>query len=109
MPAQQIENLDKVRAILIDDDARLEMGHWHGDSNWRDRSCAEEAVCGTTHCLAGWLQVCATDPSIRTLSDPQLAGSLQAPVAAKLFFREADEVLGWLKDRDYVKELGVVE
>lgn len=84
------------------------MRHWHGSSDWIDRSCAEEAVCGTTHCLAGWLQVCATDPEIRAM-DTQTAGALQAPVSAKMFFSDQEEVLAWLRDREYAKELGVVE
>jgi hypothetical protein len=97
-----------VRAIILDDAARLEMGHWHGNGDWVGKTCAEEVVCGTTHCLAGWLQVCATDPEVRA-ADTQLAGTLQAPIAGKMFFREPDEVLLWLTNRDYVKELGVTE
>ena len=102
---QSIENLDKVRAIIMDNAARLDMGHWHDDnSEWHDKTCAEEVLCDTTHCLAGWLQVCTTDPDIRAM-EPQLAGIVQAPVAAKMFFRGGDEVLGWLKDRKYVAEI----
>jgi hypothetical protein len=78
------------------------MNHWHGSSEWKDRTCAEEAVCGTTHCLAGWLQVCSTDPEIRKL-DTKLAGTLLAPQAAKMFFRGESEVIGWLKNREYAK------
>ena len=74
-----------------------------GDS-WRDRTCAEEAICGTTHCLAGWLQVCSTDPEIRR-KDPEHAGFLCAPIAAPLFFSESAKVLTWLRDREYVKQL----
>jgi hypothetical protein len=101
---QTIENLDKVRAIILDDITRLQMGHWHQTNAWVGRSCAEEAICGTTHCLAGWLQVCATDPTVRAV-DTQLAGLIQAPVASKMFFRSADEVLAWLTERRYVEEL----
>jgi hypothetical protein len=81
---------------------------WHGNDSWVEKTCAEEAVCGTQHCLAGWLQVCATDPAIRAMG-PQIGGAMQAPIAAKLFFRGSDEVLSWLKNREYVKELGVIE
>jgi hypothetical protein len=107
-PEQSIENLDKVRAIILDDTARLEMGHWHGDNDWRNRTCAEETLCGTTHCLAGWLQVCTTEPKLRTI-DAQLAGTLAAPVASKMFFRGADEVLPWLEQRKYVEEVAEAE
>lgn len=75
----------------------------HGANGWRERSCAEEATCGTTHCLAGWLQVCATDPEVRTM-DPHLAGIKQAPVAAKMFFRGEKETLEWLRGRKYAEE-----
>ena len=100
--AQAIANLDKVREILVGASDRLNMGSWHGGSGWKTKTCAEEAVCGTSHCLAGWLQVCATNPEIREM-DAQLAGILQAPVAAKMFFRDGDEVLAWLTEREYAK------
>ena len=81
------------------------MGHWHGgdEVSWKKRTCIEEAECGTTHCLAGWLQVCATDPKVREM-DPHIAGIVQAPVAAKMFLRGDKETLAWLKDRKYVEE-----
>ena len=101
---QAIENLDKVRAIILDDQKRLEMGHWHQTDEWKNRTCAEETLCNTTHCLAGWLQVCSTIPEIKEL-DAQLAGILSAPVASKMFFRKADEVLNWLETRAYVDEM----
>ena len=107
-PEQQVANLDKVGAIILDDASRLRMNWWHGDDSWADKTCAEEAVCGTSHCLAGWLQVCSTNPKIRAM-EPEIGGAMQAPIAAKLFYRGADEVIAWLKNREYVKELGVVE
>jgi len=102
---QAIANLDKVREIILDDEKRLEMDHWHADeSDWKNKSCAEEMLCGTTHCLAGWLQVCSTDKTVREM-ETQLAGIVQAPIAAKMFFRGGDEVLSWLDERKYVTEL----
>jgi hypothetical protein len=97
-----------VRAIILDSEDRLKMSQWHGNGDWIKKTCAEEAVCGTTHCLAGWLQVCSTDDNVRRM-ETQSAGALQAPIAAKLFFRENDEVLNWLRDREYIKELGIIE
>jgi hypothetical protein len=73
-PEESIANLDKVREIIVDNAERLEMGLWHADTGWVKRTCAEEAVCGTQHCLAGWLQVCATDDNVRKM-DAHLAGS----------------------------------
>jgi hypothetical protein len=102
--AEAVDNLDRVRAIVLDDKARLEMNHWHGDDGWVDRTCAEETLCGTTHCLAGWLQVCSTKPELRGIS-AELAGVLAAPVAAKMFFRKSAEVLPWLEGRKYVEEI----
>jgi uncharacterized protein YjbI with pentapeptide repeats len=102
-PEQAIENLDKVRAILLDDRERLNMGHWHGSDEWKDKTCAEETLCGTTHCMAGWLQVCTTEPALKQV-DAHLAGILAAPVAAKMFFRGNDEAMKWLEDRAYVAE-----
>ena len=102
-PEQAIANLDKVREIILDDSKRLEMGHWHEDKSWEGRTCAEEAVCGTSHCLAGWLQVCATDPKIRELA-PNIAGTICAPVAAKMFYAENETTLEWLRERKYAAE-----
>ena len=88
----------------MDNASRLEMGHWHSDMAWKERTFAEETLCETTHCLAGWLQVCSTDKNLRNL-DPQFAGALAAPIAAKMFFRGGDETLEWLKERKYVAEI----
>ena len=107
-PEQAIESLDKVRAIVLDNEERLNMGHWHGNDEWRDRTCAEEAICGTTHCLAGWLQVCTQEPALKNI-EAQLAGTLAAPVAAKMFFRDDEEALEWLRDRKYVAESAEAE
>ena len=81
---------------------RLQMGHWHGDDEWVGRSCAEEAACNTTHCLAGWLQVCSPDPEIRALS-PERAGFMCAPISSGMFYQPGARVLRWLKDREYDK------
>ena len=104
---QSIENLDKVRAIVMDDQARLNMRGWHEDEAWKERTCAEEVLCGTAHCIAGWLQVCSTEPALKEI-EPQLAGILAAPVAAKMFFRSKEEAYEWLESRAYVAELGAV-
>ena len=105
VPAEkQIEALDKVREIILDNAARLNMVAWHENEEWKNHTCAEEAICGTTHCLAGWLQVCSTDPEIRK-KKAEFAGFLTAPIAAPLFFSDSKTVLAWLKDRKYVKQL----
>ncbi len=102
-PEEAIVNLDKVREIIIDSPDRLYMNHWHADnSDWEKKTCAEEVICGTTHCLAGWLQVCSTDENIRALH-PNLAGALMAPVAASMFYRQDQEVIDWLRDRKYAQ------
>lgn len=104
-PEQSIENLDKVRTIILDNQNRLFMGHWHDDySEWQAHTCAEEAACETTHCLAGWLQVCSTDPEVRKM-EPQTAGFMCAPIACSMFFQSDDRVLKWLENREYVKAL----
>ncbi len=101
---QAVKNLDQVRGLILEDKKLLNMSHWHDDdSEWEKHTCAEEAVCGTTHCLAGWLQVCSTDEKIRKL-DPALAGTLLAPVAAKMFYANDAGVIGWLQTREYAKE-----
>jgi hypothetical protein len=100
---QAIKNLDVVAELILNDPKTLYMDHWHETDEWKQRTCAEEAVCGTTHCLAGWLQVCSTDPKVRDLA-PNVAGFIQAPQAAKMFYSTNDEVIDWLKNREYAKE-----
>ncbi len=102
-PEESIANLDKVREIVLADKTRLYMNHWHGDNSWENRTCAEEITCGTTHCLAGWLQVCSADPEVRKL-DSVLAGIVSAPVAARMFYSTNEEVLDWLHERGYAEE-----
>ena len=104
-PAQAIENLDKVREIILDKEERLHMSDWHLDDKWREenRTCLQEAECGTGHCLAGWLQVCSTDEKIRKLH-PATAGILLAPVASRMFYKTDEEVIDWLREREYAKD-----
>jgi hypothetical protein len=99
---QAVQNLDAVREIILDQPDRLRMSEWHGADGWRQRTCAEEATCGTTHCIAGWLQVCSTDPKVREL-EPSIAGLIQAPIASHMFDKTNEEVMTWLKDREYSK------
>ncbi len=102
-PEQAIENLDKVREIVLDNRDRLDMGHWHADDGWKERTCAEETLCGTTHCMAGWLQVCSTEPALKGV-EAYVAGVCAAPIAAKMFYRGQQEALTWLETRAYVGE-----
>ena len=102
---EAVANLDKVREIILDNEKRLQMDHWHGDEEWKNRTCAEETICGTTHCLAGWLQVCSTNEKIRELSSAELAGTLAAPVARSMFYAEQGETLEWLRDRKYAAQV----
>ena len=100
-PEESVVALDKVREIILDNERRLNMGLWHEDDKWAQRTCAEEATCGTAHCLAGWLQVCSTNEKIRKLPNVEMAGALAAPVARKMFFESNGRALRWLKDREY--------
>ena len=95
-----IFNLDTVRDIILGNPRTLEMQHWHSNNEWTERTCEEEKKCGTTHCLAGWLQVCSTDAEIRKLP-AALAGTLLAPVATKMFYETNERCLEWLKNREY--------
>jgi hypothetical protein len=79
------------------------MGHWHGSDQWKERTCAEETLCGTTHCMAGWLQVCTTEPELKNIKT-ELAGTLAAPVAAKMFYKDDETAFKWLESRAYVAE-----
>ena|ERR1700737_3448549 len=100
---QQIANLDQVRAVIIDNELRLEMDYWHDSDDWETRTIAEEMACNTAHCLAGWLQIFAPI-ELRQLP-AALAGEIQAPVAAKMFYSDEGTVYNWLESRAYVEEL----
>src|SRR5882672_10187657 len=103
----QIEILDKVRAIVLGNNNRLEQNYWHSDEAWEERSAeAEVADCNTAHCLAGWLQVLSNDPKMRKLS-PAVAGARIAPVAVKMFYKSDLTVFQWFEHRKYVEELSV--
>lgn len=100
---EAIKNLDVVGEIILHNQDVLEMGHWHDEkSDWKNKTCAEEAVCGTTHCLAGWLQVCAANPKVKEL-EPQLAGIIQAPIASHMFYETNARVVEWPTNREYAK------
>jgi hypothetical protein len=107
-PQQAIENLDRVREIILSDRSRLNMRYWHGNEEWKSRTCAEETLCGTTHCLAGWLQVCTAEPALKDI-ETWLAGTLAAPVAAKMFYKSNEDAFKWLESRAYVVETAEYE
>jgi hypothetical protein len=107
-PFAQIVRLDRVREIILNSVDRLDMNYWHKGSGWVDRTCDEEIACGTSHCLAGWLQVLSTDPDIRA-EDPKIAAMSLAPVAVKMFYADKTRVIEWLRNRSYVQELGTKE
>ncbi len=101
---QAIKNIDKVREIVLANQARLEMGHWHQNDDWRNHPVEKEITqCQTTHCMSGWLQVTSDVPEIRNATDPQKAGFFAAPIAAGMFFQPAARVLKWLENREYDK------
>ncbi len=104
-----IANLDRVREVLLRNSNRLDMGEWHGNWSWRDKTAEEEVECGTTHCLAGWLQVLCPEPMVRLKFPPYDAGKFLAPIAVKMFFAPGYVVKKWLYDRAYVRELAALE
>ncbi len=101
---ETIANLDRVREIILNSPHRLEMRGWHEDFGWQNRTPKEEALCDTTHCLGGWLQVCSIDPDLRAAA-PVVAATFLAPIAAKMFYKTEKKVLEWLRERKYVEEL----
>jgi hypothetical protein len=103
---ESVANLDKIREIILANESRLDMRGWHSDDSWKDRSCAEEALCDTVHCIAGFLQACSDDVRVRNLPPP-LAGRIMAPVAEQIFYAETKVALEWLRDRKYAEELGM--
>lgn len=100
---QGIANLDQVREIILEDEIRFDMRVFHNGFGWIGRTCEEEASCGTAHCIAGWLQVCSTDPTVRE-ADPEVAGAICAPQAVHMFYQSHDRARKWLINREYAKE-----
>ena len=81
--AEAVSTLDKVREAVLADETKLNMASWH---------------CGTSHCIAGWVQVVEGLP----LNDhAALDGIRFAWPAAHMFHATDDEALQFLKDREY--------
>lgn len=97
-----IAALDVVAEIILSHPEKHDQATWHATNDWVNRDCGQELACGTSHCLAGWLQVCSTDPRIRSMSALN-AGASIAPMAAKMFFKKDEVVRKWLEDREYAK------
>jgi hypothetical protein len=107
-PTLQMQRLDRVRDIILANPSRLGMGSWHEGMDWKKHSLDHEIhQCATTHCMAGWLQVLG-DSEIRGMS-PERAGATMAPIAMHMFHSGNEAATQWLLDREYIKELGVVE
>lgn len=97
---EQIELLDRIRARIMADPASLDMAWWHGDG-WSPYVRPGDA-CGTAHCLAGWVQVLATDGAIRRMS-AKSAMAAALPCAYHLIFAPDDLVMRYLSERQYAR------
>lgn len=104
---EEISRLDEVREIILKTPNRLRMVWWHGkDSSeiWSPETLkSTEVDCGTTHCLAGWLQVCSEDPGIRGMPTRIAAQFLLPSIPSKIYYDTEKDVIEWLRDRVYAK------
>jgi len=100
---EEIERLDVVREIVLANPDRLDMDSWHSREWNSEHTPEEERNCGSTHCIAGWLQALSADPEVRSM-DPVLAGGKLAPCAVPFFYAPNAIALQWLKDRAYDTE-----
>lgn len=71
--------------------SRLNMKHWHQDDSWKECSVDQNLhECGTTHCLAGWIQIFEKDKYNEM--EAEEVGRMLAPNLAKLFYKD-DEIV----------------
>jgi hypothetical protein len=96
----EISLLDRIGNVVVVNNNRLNMGHWHAD-DWREeRSACEEEKCGTTHCLAGWAQALCDSRDIRRL-EPEIAGAILIPSMKQYFHSKPEFVIDFLRERRY--------
>lgn len=108
----QIQALDEVRAIVLSNPHRLDMTTYHGDDGWWPLPNAKLAKllgaqltqdCGTTHCIAGWLHVLATEH--HEDSNTLRVASNIAPIILNKIYVSTEEGLRWLVERQYAADL----
>jgi hypothetical protein len=95
---EQIERLDLVRARVLENQNCLNMKVWHGDG-WKPEA-APGNDCGTTHCIAGWLQVYEEDPDLRGLFASEYV-ERKFPCIRHIVHTSNSVALKWLEDRRY--------
>jgi hypothetical protein len=99
---EEIMRLDEVREIVLKKPKRLAMDSWHS-GNWTpEHTPEEEYVCGSAHCIAGWLQALCPDAKVRQM-DPRMAGVKLAPASAYMFTASNAAALRWLENREYAR------
>lgn len=85
---KEIEYLLKLKPII--ETNRLYMNHWHQNENWKNQTIEQIHACGTTHCVAGWIQIFEKD-KYNDMS-AQEAGTKCAPNLVTIFNKTNEEV-----------------
>ena len=71
---------------------RLDMNDWHSNFDWKNQAIEEVLApeCGTTHCMAGWIQIFEKDKYNDMTAEE--AGKTAAPNLACLFYSDNERV-----------------
>jgi len=85
---KEVEYLKKLKPIISSD--KLVMSTWHENDNWKNQTVEEVMTCGTTHCVAGWIQIFEKD-KYNNMSAEE-CGNICAPNLKNLFFKSEKEV-----------------
>jgi hypothetical protein len=69
---------------------RLDMSDWHSSNEWKKQTIeeVESPECGTTHCMAGWIQIWNKD-ALNDMSAEE-AGKSAAPNLACMFHQSTE-------------------
>ena len=86
---KEVGYLRTIKPLLAS--GRVVMSTWHQNENWKTKTI-EEVIhnCGTTHCVAGWIQIIEKD-KYNDMTAEQ-CGNTCAPNLAPLFFKSEAEV-----------------
>ena len=85
---KEISYLNRIKPLVESD--KLVMSKWHENDNWKSQTIDEVIGCGTTHCVAGWIQIFEKDKYNDVTAEE--CGKKCAPNLASLFFESEEKV-----------------
>ncbi|WP_298118067.1 hypothetical protein [Flavobacterium sp.] len=85
---KEVDYLKRLKPLLKSN--KLVMSRWHENENWKNQTYDEVIGCGTTHCVAGWIQIFEKDKYNEISAEE--CGIKCAPNLAHLFYKSEEDV-----------------